>query len=290
MPLKLFTDTSANLPTALAAELRLEVLPFSYIRAGQPFSCMDTETFDAEGFYGALKKGERVTTSMISIGAYTEAFEAELQAGNDVLYIGMSSGISGSYQASAIAAGDLQERYPQRRIIAFDTYGASLGEGLIAVTAARMNLAGATFDEILAEISERRDHMMQVFTVDDLMYLHRGGRVSRVTAMIGSVLQIKPILRGDPQGHIIVTGKARGRKASIRTLADDLAANVLPRDADSVGIAQAGCAEDAQLLVSLIHASTQIRDILVVPYEPVTGSHVGPGALALFYLSREIRK
>lgn len=289
MSLRIFTDTSANLPAPLAQELGLEVLPFTYFRAEEPFTCLDTEHFNAEEFYGALKKGEKVTTSMVSIADYQTAFESALKDGFDVLYIGMSSGISGSYQASAIAASELQEQYPSRRVVAFDTYGASLGEGLIALTAARMLLRGADFDEILAEITDRRSHMMQIFTVDDLMYLHRGGRVSRVTAMIGSLLSIKPILRGDPEGHIIVTGKARGRRASIRTLAEDLAANIAIRDADSVGIAQAGCAEDARTLASLIRAATPVRDILIVPYEPVTGSHVGPGALALFYLSKNIR-
>ena len=206
-----------------------------------------------------------------------------------MIYIGMSSGISGAYGASALAAREAGERYPQHRFEVFDTKGASLGEGLLVLAAQKLQKAGADLQKVMRELDRLRTHMMQIFTVDDLMYLKRGGRISRMKAVIASVLNIKPILRGDEEGRIVVTNKTVGRKASIRTLADDLIENIDEQDACGVGIAQAGCAADAQALIARIRAKFPSLPILTVPYEPVTGSHVGPGALALFYISRTPR-
>ena len=290
MAFSIWTDTSANLPTHTCEEMGIGVIPFHFIHnGGGEECCMDTEAFSYDAFYEDLKNGGTAVTSMINTEAFREVFEAEAGVGKDVLYIGMSSGISGAYAASAISARKTGEKYPDRHIIAFDTKGASLGEGLLALEAGKMQRAGADLDEVLRELERLRAHMMQVFTVDDLMYLKRGGRISRMKAVIASVLNIKPILRGDEEGRIVVTGKTVGRKASIRALADDLIGNIDRKDKCSVGIAQAGCASDAEALISRIHAALPDLEIMSVPYEPVTGSHVGPGALALFYISSHER-
>ena len=290
MPFHICTDTSANLPAPLCKKLNIRVLPFHFSRnSGPEECCLNTETFAYDDFYEELKAGTTSTTSMINSEAYREVFEQEAMAGNDVLYIGMSSGISGAFGASVVAAREAGEKYPQRRFEVFDTKGASLGEGLLVLAAQKLQKAGADLSKVLKELDRLRTHMMQVFTVDDLMYLRRGGRISRMKAVIASVLNIKPILRGDEEGRIVVTNKTVGRKASIRTLADDLIDNIDEKDACGVGIAQAGCAADAQKLIERIRAKLPNLPILTVPYEPVTGSHVGPGALALFYISRTER-
>ena len=290
MAYHIWTDTSANLPAPLCKKLGIGVLPFHFIHnGGAEQCCLDTDAFPYDDYYEDLKNGGVATTSMINSEAYREIFEREAAAGNDVLYIGMSSGISGAYGASALAAREAGERYPQHRFEVFDTKGASLGEGLLVLAAQKLQKAGADLQKVLRELGRLRTHMMQIFTVDDLMYLKRGGRISRMKAVIASVLNIKPILRGDEEGRIVVTNKTVGRKASIRTLADDLIENIDEQDACGVGIAQAGCAADAQALIARIRAKFPSLPILTVPYEPVTGSHVGPGALALFYISRSVR-
>ena len=290
MAYHIWTDTSANLPAPLCKKLGIGVLPFHFIHnGGAEQCCLDTDAFPYDDYYEDLKNGGVATTSMINSEAYREIFEREAAAGNDVLYIGMSSGISGAYGASALAAREAGERYPQHRFEVFDTKGASLGEGLLVLAAQKLQKAGADLQKVLRELDRLRTHMMQIFTVDDLMYLKRGGRISRMKAVIASVLNIKPILRGDEEGRIVVTNKTVGRKASIRTLADDLIENIDEQDACGVGIAQAGCAADAQALMARIRAKFPSLPILTVPYEPVTGSHVGPGALALFYISRTER-
>ena len=290
MAYHIWTDTSANLPAPLCKKLGIGVLPFHFIHnGGAEQCCLDTDAFPYDAYYEDLKNGGVATTSMINSEAYREIFEREAEAGNDVLYIGMSSGISGAYGASALAAREAGERYPQHRFEVFDTKGASLGEGLLVLAAQKLQKAGADLQKVLRELDRLRTHMMQIFTVDDLMYLKRGGRISRMKAVIASVLNIKPILQGDEEGRIVVTNKTVGRKASIRTLADDLIENIDEQDACGVGIAQAGCTADAQALIARIRAKFPSLPILTVPYEPVTGSHVGPGALALFYISRTER-
>ena len=290
MEYHLWTDTSANLPAALCRELGIGVLPFHFIHNGGAESCcLDTEAFPYDEFYEDLRAGGTSTTSMINPDAYREIFEQEAASGSDVLYIGMSSGISGAYGASVLAAREAGEKYPDRRFEVFDTKGASLGEGLLVLAAQKLQKAGADLQKVLRELDRLRTHMMQIFTVDDLMYLRRGGRISCMKAVVASVLSIKPILRGDEEGRIVVTNKTVGRKASIRTLADDLIENIDEADACGVGIAQAGCSADAQTLAARIRSRFPNLPILTVPYEPVTGSHVGPGALALFYISRTER-
>ena len=290
MAFRIWTDTSANLPAPLCEKLRIGVVPFHFIHNGGPEQCcLDTEDFPYEEYYADLKSGGTATTSMINSEAFREVFEREAEAGNDVLYIGMSSGISGAYGASVLAAREVAEKHPQRRLEVFDTRGASLGEGLLVLAAQKFQRAGEDLQKVLRELDRLRTHMMQVFTVDDLMYLKRGGRISRMKAVIASVLNIKPILRGDEEGRIVVTDKTVGRKASIRALADDLIENIDAADACGVGIAQAGCKADMESLIKRIRAIFPDLPILTVPYEPVTGSHVGPGALALFYISRQVR-
>lgn len=247
---------------------------------------METEIFDDRDYYGKLRSGVRATTSMVAQETYYEAM-TRCAAQGDVLYIGMSSGISGAYGASEAAAARVREEIPNVRIETFDTRGASLGEGLLVLEAARMRKAGASMDEVLSMLRNYRSRMQQVFTVDDLMHLQRGRPGQPVTAMVGSVLQIKPILESDEQGRIIVTGKVRGRKKAIRHLADCAAGKDQSQREAADRHRPRGLREDADTLEALIRETCPDAQFLTVKYEPVTGAHVGPGALALFFLGKD---
>ena len=280
--LQLFTDTSANLPVALTKQHHITVVPFSYTVDGKETDYPDDVDFDGAAFYGAMRRGAVVKTSMVNPDLMANYFERALSQGDDVLYVGMSGGISGTAHASAMAVQELQEEFPERKIAAIDTYAASLGEGLLVIEAARMLENGAPFSLIVEQISRRRHTMCQYFTVDDLAYLERGGRVSKAAAIVGTVLKIKPLLRGDDEGKIVQCGKTRGRKQSLTALADFYEKLVADKS-EEIGIAHADDAAGAQFLLDALRQRGFTGECLTVCYEPVTGSHVGPGTVALFF-------
>ena len=277
---KLFTDTSANLPETLAASLGISVIPFSYTVDGTPAA--QDAPFDGKKFYDAMRAGADVKTSMINIVNLMEPMRAALEQGDDVLYIGMSGGISGTANAAAIAARELQTEFPARKIAAIDTYAASLGEGLQVLQARKLLDAGMRFEEVVETISADRHTMCQYFTVDDLEYLRRGGRIKRVAAVVGTVLKIKPILMGDEEGRIVLCGKARGSRGAIDALAKHYEKLVKDKTA-GIGIAHADNEEGAAALLQKLRELGLTGDCLTMCYEPVTGSHVGPGTIALFF-------
>lgn len=280
------TDTSANLPTAELQWHQLYLLPFSYIVNEVEHQCLDLSAFDGDAYYEMLRHTP-ASTSMISMDQYRQLWEPLLAEGHDILHVGMSSGISGTYQSAVMAARELREEYPQRRLVVFDTRAASLGEGIQVLHAATCREAGYTLDETVRELAELRPRIRQIFTVDDLMHLRRGGRVSGVAAAVGTALRIKPLLKGDEAGRIVVFGKVQGRKRSVRALADNFAANAELLGRWPIGIAHAGCRDEALALAAMLKESDPKARIILVDYEPVTGSHVGPGALAMFYVAKE---
>lgn len=287
MSFVVMTDTSGNLPRQYILDYSLEVIPFSYFINGREYNAVKDPDFDAEDFYARIGKGMKVTTSQISPQHYSDFFEPALRKGNDVIFICMSSGISGSCNSARIAAQMLMEAYPGRIVEIIDTRGASLGEGIIALHAARLKKLGYSTADAISELKQCVERMFNVFTVDDLMHLRRGGRLSNLSAVVGTVLQIKPMLKGNEEGKIVAFAKVRGRKRSIETLADYYDRLVVEPENQIVGIAQAACQKDAAYLASLLRRNHPPKEILTVEYEPVTGSHVGPGALALFFESRE---
>lgn len=286
MSFAISTDTSANLPTAELQWHQLYLLPFSYIVDDVEHQCLDLTAFDGDAYYEMLRHTP-ASTSMISMDQYRQLWEPLLREGQDVLHVGMSSGISGAYQSAVMAARELREAYPDRRLVVFDTRAASLGEGIQVLHAATCREAGYTLDETVRELTELRPRIRQIFTVDDLMHLRRGGRVSAVSAAVGTALRIKPLLKGDEAGRIVVFGKVQGRKRSVRALADNFAANAELLGRWPVGIAHAGCRDEALALTAMLKEYDPKARVIVVDYEPVTGSHVGPGALAMFYVAKE---
>lgn len=279
------TDTSANLPTPMAKEAGLEIIPFSYTMNGVTQTTEDTETFDGIAFYDAIRKGARVQTSLINTATYLERFTPLAKQGLDILFIGMSSGISGSFSAAYMAMQELHEAFPNQTFRAVDTLAASLGEGMLALEACRLKKEGLSLTECADRIETMRRSLCQVFTVDNLMHLRRTGRLSGAKAAIGTVLNIKPILKGNEFGQIVTAFQVRGRERSIQALGDKYDEFVVSPETQTVGIAHAGCPEDAATLIARLNKNKPPRSIMTVGYEPVTGSHVGPGTIALFFMA-----
>ena len=287
MNFTIVTDTSGNLPKCMADEYGLVVIPFYYRTDQEDISCETIESFDSERYYRRLKEEPRVTTTQITPQRYVEYFEPILTEGKDMIYVSMSSGVSGSCDAARVAAKTLKEKYPDRRIGVVDTKGAALGEGFVALEAARLRDGSLGFDEAMERLEDYSKRMCNIFTVDDLLYLRRGGRLSNASAFIGTILNIKPLLKGDVDGRITAFAKIRGRRKAVEALADRYNALVVAPEEQTVGIVQAACREDAKRLEEMICRTRPPKEIIHVDYEPVTTSYVGPGALALFFLADE---
>ena len=282
---RIVTDTSSNLPTAYLQAENITVIPFTFHTESGEQSCMDTASFDAKAFYTAMRNGEKVTTSQIPPQRFVDNIRPMLENGEDVLFVSMSSGISGSYASSKIAANQLAEEFPERKILTVDTYSASLAEGIVVMRAVECRKEGLSIDETYQILRALRHRIAQIFTVGDLRYLKRTGRLSNLEAAVGTVLQIKPLLKGVPQGKIVCFAKVRGRQRAIEEMAKRYEELVVSPETQTVCISHADCEADAQILASMLRRSKAPKDILIVDYEPVTGSHVGPGALALFFVS-----
>lgn len=282
---RIVTDTSSNLPTTYLQAENITVIPFTFHTESGEQSCMDTASFDAKAFYTAMRNGEKVTTSQIPPQRFVDNIRPMLENGEDVLFVSMSSGISGSYASSKIAANQLAEEFPERKMLTVDTYSASLAEGIVVMRAVECRKEGLSIDKTYQILRALRHRIAQIFTVGDLRYLKRTGRLSNLEAAVGTVLQIKPLLKGDPQGKIVCFAKVRGRQRAIEEMAKRYEELVVSPETQTVCISHADCEADAQILASMLRRSKAPKDILIVDYEPVTGSHVGPGALALFFVS-----
>ncbi len=283
--IKLYTDTSANLPMELIKRYGIGVIAFSYCIEGNSESFDAQIEFDGKAFYDKLRAGMRTKTSMIGVGTYIERFEQSILNGDDIIYVGMSGGISGSVNSASVAAQELRARFKHAKITTIDTYAASLGEGMLVLEAAKMIERGELFEDIERHILDLRDHMCQFFTVENLEYLKRGGRISGVAAVIGTVLNIKPILRGDEQGRIVLSSKAKGMKRALGELAKKYSLLVLDKNS-SIGIAHADNSEGVNYLLDMLAENGFNGSCLNVCYEQVTGSHVGPGTVALFFFGK----
>ncbi len=284
MSFTILTDTSANLPSAYLKENGIGVVPFTYYIKDKPYSCLDTEGFDAKKFYRAMRMGADIKTSQINLFSYIHFFEPYLEKGEDILMICMSSGISGAYHCAEMAKIELKAKYPDRKIKLVDTLAASLGEGIFVIRAVEMRKEGKDLSEIFKTIQKEKKRMYQVFTVDDLMYLKKTGRLKGSTAIVGNMLHVKPLLKGNENGQIVNFAKTIGRKRAIEGLAQKYNQLVKEPENQVVGIAHADCEDDAKALIELLNKKKPPKEILNVMYEPVTGSHVGPGTLALFFL------
>lgn len=279
---RIATDTSANLPWSYIQDNELVIVPLSYHIGDRDLSETPGE-FDGHAYYQAIRDGQRATTSQIPPQRFIDLFTPILAGGQDVLFLSISSGVSGSCHSAQIAAEELRETFPERCVAVVDTLGASLGEGLQVMRAVELRAQGVELDQAVQAIRTDIPKVCQLLMVDDLMHLRRTGRVSGVSAVVGSMLGIKPILKGSPAGQLVVSAKVRGRKQAIRAMAERYKELAVDPDQHTVGIAHADCPADAEALAGLIREAHSPKDVVTVCYEPVTGAHTGPDALALFF-------
>ena len=282
------TDSSADLTAGLVEQLGLDVIPLSVNVGEQSFmNYPDEREISSPDFYDLLRKGANAQTSAVNVDTFLNAMSVHLKAGKDVLYLGFSSGLSSTYGASEIAAQELRESYPDRKILTVDTLCASLGQGLLVYLTMQKVLSGATIEEAAAYAEENRLHLCHWFTVDDLFFLKRGGRVSAATALVGSALGIKPVLHVDNEGHLINVSKARGRKNSILALVDRMESSAIEPQKQTIFISHGDCLADAEFLAAEVRKRFGVTDITINFVGPVIGAHSGPGTLALFFLGTE---
>lgn len=281
----ILTDSGTDLVPTKAAEIGVRVIDLMVVKEGQA-PIPDSE-MDIKEFYSFLRDKNSATTSAVNVEAFEAAMEEIIAEDKDVLYLGFSSGLSSTYNAGRLAAEELSEKYPDRKIFAVDTLCASLGEGLLVYLAAQKKNEGATIEEVRDFVEQNKLHLCHWFTVDDLMFLKRGGRVSATTAVLGSVLSIKPVMHVDNEGHLVKVSTARGRRASIDALAAKLKENAIDASSQTVFICHGDCADDANYLAEKVKNEIGVKEIFIDYTGAVIGSHSGPGTLAIFYLGTE---
>ncbi|MBR1562605.1 MAG: DegV family protein [Ruminococcus sp.] len=282
---RLYSDSTCDLSKDLLDGMDVKILDLTYE--------VDSTTYVGDEmsmkvFYDKMRNGSMTKTSQISPAVYEAAFEEEIKNGYDILYLAFSSGLSGSYNGACIARDTLLEKYPEAKIVCIDSLCASTGEGLLLIKADRKKKEGLDIDALAEWLEANKLHLCHVFTVDDLKYLKRGGRVSAAAAIAGSVLGIKPILHVDNEGHLIPIGKIRGRKQSINKLVELVSEKVGGWENKEVAICQGDCMEDAEYAAQLIRDRLGSETIVHICYTgPVIGAHSGPGTLALFFMGEE---
>jgi len=279
---KIITDSCCDFPKAMYEDLDLTVVPLTVTFRGVERD--DTNDDSLKTMYDGLRVGESATTSAVNPQRWAAAMEPELSQGRDVLVLTFSSGLSTTYQSAVIAAEELKEKYPHRKILVADTLSASLGQGLLVWYACRHRDAGMGLEELYRWVEENKLHLCHWFTVDDLMHLKRGGRVSSTTALVGTMLQIKPVLHVDNEGHLISKAKTRGRKASIEALAAKVGELGQGFDNSVIAISHGDCLEEAQQLAQILKAQYGVKEVILSYVGSVIGSHAGPGTIALFFM------
>ena len=284
MSYKIITDSGCDFTTEKYAELGLAVAPLMVNFRGESYPDRNDESL--KDLYAGLRAGEVSTTAAVNPEQWAEAMEPVLKANEDVLVLAFSSGLSTSYQSAEIAAGDLREQYPDRTILVVDSLCASLGQGLLAYYACKKRDEGLDLQELYQWLLNNRLHLCHWFTVDDLMYLKRGGRINAATAIMGTMLSIKPVLHVDDEGHLVNVGKARGRRASIQAMAKKVGELAEGYDNSVMFISHGDCPEDAEYLRSLLESQYGVKEVYINYVGAVIGSHSGPGTLALFFMGQ----
>ena len=282
MDFQIITDSCCDFPTPMYGQLGLTFVPLTVEFRGNTFDDKNDDTL--KDMYQGLRAGEVAKTSAVNPSRWSQAMEKALAAGKDVLVLAFSSGLSTTYQSAVIAAEELKDAYPDRKIQVIDTLCASMGEGLLVWYACKKRDEGLSLDEVAQWVLDNRLHLCHWFTVDDLMYLKRGGRISAATALVGTMLQIKPLLHVDDEGHLINMTKTRGRKAAIDAMvkkAQELGAGY---DNSTMFISHGDCLPDAEYLSRQLKEKCGVKDVVISYVGAVIGSHSGPGTLALFFL------
>lgn len=284
----IITESTADLPSKIVEEMGITVIPMAFDIAGKSYlNYPDNRELSAHEFYDKVRNGEKSTTSLINSAYFINLFESVLKSGKDILYIAFSSGLSGTYNASLIAAEELKEKYNDAKIICVDTKAASVGEGLIVYTAAKKKQEGMDIDELHIWLLNNVLKVCHWFTVDDLNHLKRGGRISAISATLGTALNIKPVLHVDNEGHLVPMSNVRGRKKSLHALVEHMTETCVSPEEQVIFIGHGDCIEDAEYVEKLVRENFKVKDVVINYIGPVIGSHSGPGTVALFFFGTE---
>ena len=287
MDFEIVTDSSCNLTEDMIDELGVHILPLVFMSEGKEYrSYLKGEKTDLKQFYTMMREGKVFTTSLPNMADAEALLRGLLDSGRDVLYLGFSSALSGTYEAVRLLCTQLAAEFPERTVRAVGTLAASGGQGLLVYHACKRAQAGASLEETARWVEENRLHLAHWFTVDDLMFLLRGGRVSKVSAYMGTMLNIKPVMHVDDEGRLIPVEKVRGRKKAIQGLVKHMEETAQKPVADQpVFITHGDCPEDVEYLCDLIREKFGDVQITVNYVDPIIGAHSGPGTLALFFLA-----
>lgn len=281
------TDSSCDLPASLAEKLGIRVVPLSvFVEGKQYYNYLDGRDIAFEDFYQQMGQGKLVTTSAVNVELFKTIMESELLTGHDVLYIGFSSGLSGTYNAGRMAAAELREEYPNSTILTVDSLCASLGQGMLVYQAALQKAGGKSIEEVRDFCEETKLKICHWFTVDDLQQLKRGGRISGATALIGTMLNIKPVLHVDNEGKLISMSKARGRNGAIQALVDQMEKAAIEPEKQTIFISHGNCYDEAKRLAELVHERFGCKSVINF-VGPTIAAHSGQGTLALFFIGTE---
>lgn len=282
---QIMTDSNSDLPKSYLEEHRVGVLYLGYTMKGITYG-KDKIMPDKE-FYEAMRAGELPTTSSVNFDQAKQEFEYLAEQGKDILYISFSSALSSSFSAASAAAQEVAAEYPQRKILVVDSLCASLGEGLLVHKLVKLRDEGASAQEAADWAEQNKLHICHNFTVDDLFHLHRGGRVSKTSAVLGTLINIKPVLHVDDEGKLIPIGKVRGRKNSLKALVENMEKAIAGYDNPEVFISHGDCLEDAQLVADMVKERFGIENVLINYVGPSIGAHSGPGTVALFFMGEK---
>ncbi len=291
MDFEIVTDSCCNLVEDMIDEFGLHILPLTFMVDGEDAvyqSYLKGEKTDLKQFYTMMREGKVFKTSLPNLVESEALFRSILEQGRDLIYLAFSSGLSGTFQALSLICGQLQEEYPERKVYAVDTLAASGGQGLLVWHAVQHARAGETIDQVRDWVEENKLHLAHWFTVDDLMFLFRGGRVSKTAAWAGTLLNIKPVLHVDDEGHLIPMEKVRGRKKSLNALVDHMEKSAIQPVADQmVFITHGDCLDEAEYVAERVRERFGVKDVIINYVDPVIGSHSGPGTMALFFLANQ---
>ncbi len=280
------TDTNADLPAEYLNKHQLPRLCLTFYVNGESYNA-DTKPMDEHLFYDKMRADAEVKTMQVNPEQARECFEPYLKKGMDILYLAFSSGLSGTYNSGVIAAQELKEQYPERTIEVVDTLAASLGQGLLTHYAVIMKEAGRSLQEVKSWVEENRLKLVHLFTVDTLKYLHKGGRVSAATAIVGGMLNIKPVLHVDDEGKLVAVDKVRGRKNSLLRMVELMEEQIGDCKNDVFFISHGDCIDDAKFLAGEVQKRFGIKENMIHFVCPTIGAHSGPGTVALFFLGEK---
>ena len=285
MSYKIITDSCCDFPRELSRQLNIDTVELSLLFRDTTYHGLTDA--QVKEMYDALRSGEKASTAAANPQDWSNAIEPVLAQGQDALVLAFSSGLSTTYQSAVIASQELAEKYPERTVKVVDTLCASMGQGLLVWYACKKQEAGMSLEELYDWCEKSKLNLCHWFTVDDLMFLKRGGRINAATALVGTMLNIKPVLHVDDDGHLINVSKVRGRKSALNALVAKLGETGLPGENETVFISHGDCLEDAQYVAQQLKEKYGVKEVIISYVGAVIGSHAGPGTVALFFLGNQ---